>query len=273
MKSAIVAGANGFVGSAVVAHLLAQGLQVVSIGRRKRNNKSKSEIYLEMDMANISSLVGELRKVNWDFEKSCIFYNFSWCGNLTLTDGTLNQQMKNVFNSVNAVKIAKSLGCSKFINCGSLEETFCEENLKLSISKYQLTQKNYVLAKLASRDFSKLTAYENHIDYIHTRLSVPFSPGFEKDSFIENNLRLITRKKPVQTPRNNNVFDLINVNEVADAYFKIGLRGKNLCDYFIGSNSPAKLEDYFVFLRKVIEKKQIPPFKKLDADTAKIFDT
>jgi nucleoside-diphosphate-sugar epimerase len=273
MNSAIVAGANGFVGSAVVAHLVKQGIHVVSIGRRKRDNKSKSEIYLEIDMDNINSLEGELRRKNWDFEKSCVFYNFSWCGNLVLTDGTLDQQMKNVFNSVEAVKTAKQLGCSKFINCGTLEETFCEENLIALNSKYQLTQKNYVLAKLASRDFSKFTAYSNQIDYIHTRLSVPFSAGFTRNSYIENNLRLLTKKMPIEEPKNNNIFDLINVNDVADAYFKIGLQGKNLSDYFIGSDSPAKLQDYFIFLYEVIQKQPISTAKKIEADTLKIFDT
>ena len=273
MEKAIVAGSNGLVGSAVVTKLLSYGIEVLSLGRKKSENRIGSDRYLEIDMNNIDTLVGELKKINWEPKKSCVFYNFSWEGNSTLTNGTLEQQMKNVLYSVEAVKVAKQLGCSKFVNCGTLEETYCEENLSNPNSDYQLTQKNYVVAKLASRDFSKYTAYSVGIDYIHTRLSVPFSVGFTRNSFIENNLRLIVDHKPNILPTNNNIFDLVNVIEIADAFLKIGCLGKNLSDYYIGSNSPGRLEEYFEFMRQSIEFKKTFLFDKLNMETARIFDT
>jgi len=273
MEKAIVAGSNGLVGSTVVTRLLSYGIEVLSLGRKKSENRIGSGGYLEIDMNNIGTLVGELEKINWEPKKSCVFYNFSWEGNSTLTNGTLEQQMKNVLHSVEAVKVAKQLGCSKFVNCGTLEETYCEENLSNPNSNYQLTQKNYVIAKLASRDFSKYTAYSLGIDYIHTRLSAPFSVGFTRPSYIENNLRLIIDHKPAVSPTNNNVFDLVNVIEIADAFLKIGCLGKNLSDYYIGSNSPGRLEEYFEFMRQSIEFKKTFLFDKLNMETARIFDT
>ena len=273
MEQAIIAGSNGLVGSAVVSRLLLYGVEVLSLGRKRSENRISSDTYLEIDMNNINNLANELKKINWKPKKSCVFYNFSWEGNSTLTNGTLEQQMNNVLYSVEAVKVAKQLGCSKFVSCGTLEETYCEENLSNPNSNYQLTQKNYVVAKLASRDYSKYTAYSVGIDYIHTRLSVPFSVGFTRHSFIENNLRLIMDHKPAVSPTNNNIFDLVNVNEIADAFLKIGLLGKNLSDYYIGSKSPGRLEEYFAFTRESLEHKKNFLFDKLNMDTSRIFDT
>ena len=171
------------------------------------------------------------------------FYNLAWSGDVGLTGGSFSVQMKNALRSAHAVKFAKSVGCDLFVNAGSLEETFLERCLK-NKTPFQSSQVNYALAKLASRDMSRMVAYLEKINYIHTRTSAPVSPSLE-GGYIASTLKLIKEGRPYERPVNSNLFDIISTNVVADALRLIGCFGKQNSDYFIGTSKPLTLDDFF----------------------------
>ena len=111
------------------------------------------------------------------------FLSFCMGGVDRLTDGNIEDQLKNVTFSANAIKVAKKIGCLKFVNSGTIEETYAEWHLN-NKSKYNSSQANYAMAKLAARDMCKMVAYLEKIDYVHTRLSVPLSPDLTKGGYV-----------------------------------------------------------------------------------------
>ena len=85
MEKAIVTGANGYIGSAVVRKLLSEGIEVLALGRKKwaqinpkRLKKSKNLRYLTINFSEISLLYEKLNHINWVPGLSCVFYNFLW---------------------------------------------------------------------------------------------------------------------------------------------------------------------------------------------------
>ena len=127
MKKAIVTGASGLIGHNVINELLSNGVKVLAIGRKERvsfdlykTNSLNDLSYCQLDLENIDLLPQKVDEIGWSPEESCVFYHFAWSGSKTLTDGTIDDQLKNVSYSANAVKIAKKLGCIKFINSGVL---------------------------------------------------------------------------------------------------------------------------------------------------------
>ena len=141
-------------------------------------------------MEDILLLPEKIKKNNWDPEEECVFYNFAWGGDEKLTDGSFQAQFNNATFSANALLAAKKkkIGCSKFINVGTMEETFAENYLKnpTNVSPPNRSQINYTCAKLASRDMCKILSYLEKIDYIHTRLSVPLSQSLDKGGYISS---------------------------------------------------------------------------------------
>ena len=85
--------------------------------------------------------------------------------------------MNSIYTS-EALKVAKDIGCEKFINFGSIQETLAETSLKNDLN-FNTSQMNYTISKLASRDMCLMLGYLEKIDYIHTRLSVPIDPKSE----------------------------------------------------------------------------------------------
>ena len=78
-------------------------------------------------MERISSLEKEIDQSNGT-RAMIAFLQFCWSG-VKFTDGTFEEQMKNAVHAANAVKTAE-IGCSKFVNIGTLEETFVERYLQ-----------------------------------------------------------------------------------------------------------------------------------------------
>ena len=144
-------------------------------------------------MSEIRSLPERDAVRRWIKEGSCVFFNFAWSGGDGVAAGDHEDQLKNVSFSTDAVKVAKQLGCSKYVDSGSMEETFVERFLNNHWPQhdYNSSQRVYGLSKLTARDMCHIVAYIEKIDYIHTRLSGPVDLGPQCKGFISVSLRKI----------------------------------------------------------------------------------
>lgn len=251
MQKAIITGSTGLLGMATARHLSDAGTPVLCIGRKSlspseiRHNFGHNATYLPLSMEKISSLEKETNKIEWDTNLDCIFYNFAWGGIKSLTDGTFEEQLKNAVHAAKAVKTAKEIGCSKFVNVGTLEETYVERHLKDQNLTYNVNQSNYALSKLASKNLCKMTAYLEKLDYVHTRLSAPLISDLSKGTYVASTLRKIFNGVPYEKPTNKQLFDIVLTEDIAKAFYLIGHHGKNKADYFIGTSQPDTLAGYF----------------------------
>jgi nucleoside-diphosphate-sugar epimerase len=254
MKKAIITGSTGLVGSALASYLFKKGIDILCLGRRHLSASEKVSLfgsdqipYLVLGMEDILSLPEEIERINWTTGESCVFYNFAWGGIDRLTDGEFKDQFINVTYCANAVLSAKRLRCQKFVNSGTVEESFVEAFLreKDKGGTYNSTQSSYALSKLAARDMCKMVAYLEKIDYIHTRLSVPLDSGLTKGGYVRSVLLKIKEGRAYERPKNNQFFDIILLEDVVHAYYLIGLKGKNKSDYFIGTSQYRTLNQYF----------------------------
>ncbi len=266
MKKAIVFGANGYIGASVVNKLLENKVEVLAVSRQseyhffQKFTERSLLTHLNLNSSEIFSLPMKIKEINWAVGESCVFYNFSWSGIEKLMDGTIENQLSNVAFISNSVKIASQLGCIKFINSGSIEETLAEvylQNNWNSIS-YTLNNSNYAVSKIAARNMCKLLGYLNKIDYVHTRLSAPIDENLSGTSYIVSVFNKILNGNEYDIPINSSLFDLIDLEDVANAYYLLGHYGKNKSDYFIGSGRPQKLVDYFEFFKNRMNNRETP---------------
>jgi nucleoside-diphosphate-sugar epimerase len=254
MKSAIVSGANGYLGKALTKKLLERNVRVFAIIR--------SDSFDVID-ANIISIKGDLNDIepildkleNFSDSFGSVFYHTAWRGSQKLMDGDLEDQLVNVVNSVNALKIAKHIKCSKFINVGSQEEMFFERHLD-ALNGEALTGKdlnlNYGTAKLAARDMCRLTSHLEKVNYIHTRLSVITDPSSDK-GYINKTMNKIKYGQPYEKPQSSQLYDFTDIDNVANAYIELGEKGQNRRNYYIGSGKPRFLYEYFKMFEDYIK--------------------
>jgi nucleoside-diphosphate-sugar epimerase len=280
MKRAIISGSTGLIGIAVSKYFAFQGVETLCLGRQPLSQEDcirkfgKELTYLNVEMEDIASLAERTDLIAWASASDCVFFNFAWSGCQKLTDGSFSDQLDNAVFAAEAVKAAKRLGCIKFVNVGTLEETFAEGFLSGKKDyPYYSDQTNYVIAKLAARDMCKMVSYLEKIDYVHTRLSVPLDPDLLRGNYVAATLKKIAKNMPFDAPMNKQLFDIVFLDDVARAYYMIGIKGKNKADYFIGTSKPATLSQVFLRFEHIVKNQSFNEADLLASIDTDIFST
>ncbi len=130
MKRAIITGATGAIGMALIQLLIDKNIEVFIITRpdSKRNNRlrkmadqystlSDNKInILEWDFSKLSDLENNTGK-EWD-----VFFHLAWAGASGQGRNDMYLQNQNVRMSLDTVTLAKRFGCKKFVGAGSQAE-------------------------------------------------------------------------------------------------------------------------------------------------------
>lgn len=271
---AIVLGASGYLGKELCKSLIAHDCDVYAVSRTALNlNKVKS---LSLDVNNIEHLLNNKDIVDFCKTGDVIFYNLVWKGVNKLKDGSIEDQFKNVQLSTNCLKVASKLNCQKYINVSSQDEAIYKNYLNQNIwkkeaySEYDLA---YSAAKLATKNMCLIEAYLNKIDFINTRFSVILDQNLSSTSFITNNIKKILSKQEYSIPSNNGPIEINSLIDVAEAYYYIGLYGKNKADYYIGQGNVTNLSYFFKNVKNIFENTPLDNKQNIfDPQILSIFD-
>ncbi|MBS0617798.1 MAG: NAD(P)-dependent oxidoreductase [Spirochaetes bacterium] len=253
MKKAIVTGANGFIGSAFVEYLAKQDIQVLALGRKdlaeisesKRRKMQRAE-YLKLNMNEISGLVDWVSATKWEVGKDCVFFHLAWGGETGLSDLNVAAQMENVYWSASALEVASRIGCSRFIQVGTMEEAFTEKYLELNHPKDHQYNRHviYSVAKIAAKNALRLKAAQLGMDFIYVLHSHVMGPEDDKNSFLQVTLQKLIRGDELIFSSGEQYFDVISVNDCALGYYLICQKGLPGDVYWVGSGDPRPLREY-----------------------------
>ncbi|WP_413677343.1 NAD-dependent epimerase/dehydratase family protein [Prochlorococcus sp. MIT 0916] len=254
-KIAFVLGSNGYVGKSLVKELISQNFFVIGIGRSPRINfwegqilKNENFYYVSIQDGYINKLYEISKNFNIHILNTSIFFNLAWSGGLSLTGGGLEKQFENIILSCDSIKLAKRLGCKRYINLGSVQESYLDNYIK---EKWKSTNKkfpsleDYSLAKATCRDYNKLICYYEKIDYIHCNFSVFINQELNGKGYIHESLKAISKGESYKKPNSSQYYDLTLINEGCKAISLIATQGINNQDYYIGASMPYKLDEIF----------------------------
>jgi nucleoside-diphosphate-sugar epimerase len=253
MKKAIVTGATGYIGSVFVEYLIQNNIEVLALGRKNyedissiRKDKLNGAHYLKLDMSEISLLQQEVSKISWETGDSCVFFNLAWGGISKLSDLDIEAQMKNVPWSVNAIEVAKAMGCEKFIQIGTMEEAFTYKYLELDYHKNNEYNRHviYSVAKIAAKKALQLKSSQLGIDLIYVLHSHVMAPDDDKDSFLQVTLEKLLNGDELVFSTGEQLFDVVSAKDCALGYFLICEKGISGSDYWVGSGQPKRLREY-----------------------------
>ena len=120
MKKAIVTGANGFVGGAVTRTLIKNGVRVIALDMEGCNNNIPNSEMVEFYPFSLDA-IDDLEEVLKD-KNADIFYHFAWAGSAGPQRANTELQLKNAQWTVDCLRFAKKIGCTRFVNAGSIME-------------------------------------------------------------------------------------------------------------------------------------------------------
>ncbi|MDC1135654.1 NAD(P)-dependent oxidoreductase [Alphaproteobacteria bacterium] len=272
MRTAIVTGASGFIGSVFVEQLVQNGISVLALGRttkdklspRKQKQLSAAE-YLSFEMADLLALPNKISEIKWQVGEDCVFFNLAWSGVEKLSDLDVGAQFENVSHSNLAMEVANVLCCKRFIQAGTMEEAFTEKyyNLDHNLNTEYNRHLIYSVAKMAAKYALTLKAEELGIEFIYVLHSHVMGPEDDKDSFLQVTLEKIVNGEPLIFSSGDQYFDVISVEDCANGYLLICEKGRPGEVYWVGSGEPLKLKEYVKKMYKLFPSNEELQFGKL----------
>ncbi len=253
MKKAIVTGATGFIGSSFVQFLVNKGIDVIALGRKPLEEVGKIRLqriegahYINLDMKEIENLDKKIAEINWDVGNECVFFNLAWGGTNGLSDLDIHAQMKNVSWCVSALEVSVEIGCSRFIQVGTMEEAFTHKYLALDHHKNNEYNRHviYSVAKIAAKKALALKASNLNIDYIYVLHSHVMGEDDDKDSFLQVTLQKFVNGDDLIFSSGEQIFDVISLEDCALGYYLICNKGISGQEYWVGSGDPRRLREY-----------------------------
>ncbi len=262
IKTAVITGATGMIGTALTQYLLSQGITVAAC---VRPDSARIERLVEAQKA-----CGQLRIMEADLEdlgaestceKLCAalggadaFFHLGWAGTFgAAARNDMLLQNKNIRYTLDAVKLAKRLGCQVFVGAGSQAEYGrVPAGQKLSATTPAFPENGYGIAKLAAGQMSRIMSEEMGMSHIWIRiLSVYGAWDTEKTMVMSAIDTLLDGGRPVFSA-GEQLWDYLYAKDAARALYLAAVSGRSGSIYPLGSGQTRPLKEYIESIREAV---------------------
>ena len=244
---AVITGATGAVGMALIAELERNGIDVLVLSRpgSARNARIKTSDKVKIAACDLS----DLKNYNpAEGERYDIFFHFGWGGTTGAARNDMFLQNKNVEYTLDAVALAHRFGCSVFVGAGSQAEYGRVEG-KLSDKTPTNPEMGYGIAKLCAGRMSRIMCASLGIKHVWARILSVYGPYDNEVSMVISTLRKMINGEVAEFTPGEQIWDYMYSEDAAKALLAIAEKGEDGGIYCLGSGDPAPLKDYILKMR------------------------
>lgn len=249
MKTAIVTGAGGFIGSALVHELLCHDYQVYAIGRERHREKLSSDsrvCFIPLEMAKIKELPQRLPERQFD-----VLFHLAWAGSAGPDRADIMLQLQNAQWAVNLLHASKELGCKRVLFAGSITE---HETMAAAYTQGCRPGMGYIYGggKVAAHIMCMSVAAQLGLELVWPEITNAYGPGERSPRLVNTTIQKCLRGERPRFTAGTQNYDFVYIDDVARAFRLIGERGKPFHEYLIGSSSARPLKEFLLEMQREI---------------------
>jgi nucleoside-diphosphate-sugar epimerase len=217
MRTALVAGATGFVGSAVARRLLADGWRVVAPVRRTSGDKRRLGGLPGLDVVEVGGYTaGELRDAF--ASRPEVVFNLASAGVAGKADPD-DVVAGNVTLTLNLLRAAGEVGVRRFVHTGScFEYAAVPAGQLMTEGSPAVPWSVYGAAKLASVHLARTAAVGWKVPLVVLRLFGVYGPGEAPQRLVPHLIDRLRRAESVDLTPGAQVRDLLYIDDAAEAF-------------------------------------------------------
>ena len=251
MKTVVITGPTGAIGTALMENLIEKGIHVYAVVRK--DSRRLSRIPESPLVTPVLLGLDELSELKNQIPESCdVFYHFAWAG--TIGDGRndVYLQNQNVRYTLDAVRAAAELGCKRFVGAGSQAEYGRTEGL-LSPDTPAFPENGYGMAKLCAGQMSRLLCEQLGMEHVWGRILSVYGPRDGVKTMIMSAIDSFLRDQCPKFTKGEQLWDYLYSKDAAHAMYLLGEKGMNGKAYCLGSGNARPLAEYITILRDSID--------------------
>lgn len=249
MRKAIVTGANGFVGSMVVKELLQNDYEVWALdldGHSDQLPNSPTVHFVPCDLSQMKQLPTNISVRDFD-----LFYHFAWVGSAGPARADTAVQLDNAQWTVDALRVAKEMGCRRFLAAGSIME---HETIAACYTQGNRPGLGYIYGsgKVVAHTMCCSVAADIDIELVWPEITNAYGVGEKGPRMINNTIRQCLKNETPQFTAGTQNYDFVYIDDVARAFRLIGENGKPFHEYIIGSSTAKPLKEFLLEMNQAI---------------------
>ena len=246
MKSAIVTGATGFIGSWLTQDLLDQNYSVTVIVR----NQCRLLPEIRENCKIVEKTLLDVKPE--DLSECDVFFHLAWNGVAPDKKNSLDIQLENIKGSLNVLESANVAGCNLFQATGTVAEYALCDNV-MDLAARQTPNDFYGAAKVSSHYFMEVRARQLNQPFIWSIIPSTFGERRIDSNIVTYTIKtLLNGEKPVYGNLEQ-MWDFLYVKDVVRALRLIGEKGIPGKIYGIGSGQYKPLRSFIEEIRDIID--------------------
>ncbi len=250
MKRAIITGATGAIGTALIKELIDAESEILVLTREdsKRNQNIPVHPLVQKKYCSLNELSDLENDTGKNYD---VFYHFAWSGTSGLARNDMYMQNLNVKYALDAVGAAKRFGCSTFIGAGSQAEYGRVEGV-LKNDTPTLPEMGYGYAKLCAGQMTRDYAHQLDVRHIWVRILSVYGPNDGAQSMIMSAIHKFKAGDVPEFTKGEQMWDYLYSGDAAKAFRLLGDMGIDGKIYVLGSGKARQLANYIRDIRDII---------------------
>lgn len=250
MEKAVIAGASGVIGLALISELVEHDIEVLVLCRSgsKREHLIPAHPLVEKKYCSMDGFETLQNKTGKEYD---VFYHLAWEGTSRQDRDDMYLQNGNVKHSLDAVGLARRFGCKRFIGAGSQAEYGRFDGM-LTADTPVCPENGYGIGKLAAGLMTREYAHQLGMEHIWVRALSVYGPNSGSHIML---MRLIAELKAGKVPaltKGEQMWDFLYSGDVARALWLLGDRGVDGKTYVLGTGTSRPLREYIEELRDIV---------------------
>lgn len=251
VKSAVVTGPTGAIGTALCRVLAEGGCTVYAVCRpgspRAASLPEHERVRaVACDLGDLASLAGRIP------EGADAFFHLAWAHTIGPGRNDMPAQIGNIRYTIDAVRAASALGCRVFVGAGSQAE-YGRAYGPLRPDTPAFPENGYGMAKLCAGQMSRIEAHALGMAHVWPRVLSVYGPHDGPGTMISSVIRaLLAGERPALTA-GEQMWDYLYADDAAEAFRLMALHGADGAVYPLGSGVSRPLREYIEALRDAVD--------------------
>ncbi|MFB5269067.1 NAD-dependent epimerase/dehydratase family protein [Paenibacillus enshidis] len=256
MMKVVITGPTGAIGMALIQLCITKQIEVLAICRKG----SPGLVYMPQNPlihiveANLDEYAALELPGQYD-----VFYHFAWASTSRESRNDVYSQNQNVTHTLDAVRLAKRLGCHTFIGAGSQAE-YGRSEMPLTSRTPAFPENGYGIAKLCAGQLSRILCEQLEIKHIWTRILSVYGPYDDEHTMVISTIKRLLSQEELPFTQGEQIWDFLYSEDAADMLYRLAIQGENFRTYCIGSGEGRKLKTFIREIVDVVAPKQEPVF-------------
>lgn len=247
---AIITGATGAVGHALIEELVNNNIEVLVFIRR--DSKRNASIPKHKLVNTIECSLEQLKDIkNESGKKYDVFYHLAWNGTTGAARNDMYLQNLNVKYSLDAVEVAKRFGCDTFIGAGSQAEYGRVDGV-LKTNTPAFPENGYGIGKLCSCQMTREYARQLEIKHIWVRILSVYGPYDGKQSMVMSTIDKLKQGIVPEFTKGEQMWDYLYSKDAAEAFRLLAEKGHGGKVYVLGSGRVRPLSEYIYDIKECV---------------------